>query len=374
MNIMFKLCMIAVMAIGFTFTPEASASSLREHQLCHEVNMPPAKFIQNVKASLAADPSGNRLVTGCNATPLQFMQAINGVPELQAQGFALSNVSQLPDFVKQLEERPFVAACLSGMRGDELVLTCREPRPAKRGEVGYWYGNIMVFAGDCMNTVSYAAATTLGPVEVTGTRWQAPPTRPWSDPFAGQTAGEQCPFEGARLTGVHVFAQEALNTPCAQQYVIDRSRYTSGRGTVGSWVKSGNEDVFSLKCGRAMHDAANAGKIGWSRNAHRVELNLVHNGQSQLVFAGTVTGNILAAADENSAMLLTPDKKFVDVPPQLTTGVLVWSFPDGGMASPTESGAGMDISRLQRSEGCRPKVKVASAIEGSMGSGYAYDE
>ena len=374
MNIMFKLCMIAVMAISFTFTPEASASD-RNAQIMRERNVQPSVLADRIERECKQGGviNANCKPTGSNATVGQMVDSINSNPERRE---LVASAGDLPRFLRGLRKGPFnEAQCLAGMNGAELAAYCRNVRAPHPGEAGWWHGDLFVLAGDCLNARVGFYVPTMPDVVATGTRWKAPPTSQWNDPFAGQTAGEQCPLDGARLTGVHVFAQEALNTPCARQFVHDRSRNTSGRGTVGSWVQNGNEDVFSLKCGAAMHAAANAGKIGWSQEARRVELNLVHNGQSQLVFAGTVTGNILASADENSALLLTPDKMFVDVPPELTTGVLVWSFPDGGMASPTESGAGMNISRLQRTEGCRPKVKVASAIEGTTsGSGYAYDD
>lgn len=367
MNTMLKLFLIAVMAMGFT--AEASASD-RSTQLMRERNVPPSVLAARVEACLNEDATGMHCrPEGSNATPAQYMAAINANPEGKV---LVRNVGDLPKFLRGLKSGPFTGEqCLAGMNGTELAAYCRNLRAPHAGEVAWWHGDTFVLAGDCLNARVGYKATLLGTVQVTGTTWQGPATSRRFVPFEGVDRGQQCSDAKVRLTGIHVYAQEAYNTDCAQRFVHNPGNYTAGRGTIGSYVSNGREDVFSLQCGAGLHQAQMAGQIQFSTTQRPVELLLVRDGNAKAIFTGTVRGNILAGATENDELLLTEDKLFVDVPDQFREGFLVWNFPGGGMISPTESGAGMDIRRLETSQGCHRKVKVASAIEGQMAAPVA---
>ncbi len=363
MNMATKMVLIAVMAIGFTFTgTEASASGAREHQLCHVVNMPHSLFTQRVKESLTADPSGNRLVEGCNATPAQFMHGVNEVPALKESGFVLTSVGQFAEFVQRLEERPFVGnACLAGMNGRELVVTCKRERPAKQGEVGYYHGNIMVFAGDCMNTVSYVAATTLGAVEVVGQKMSDPKPARAIAVRRGAVSESGCGNNNRYLT-IRIYDAAAASNTCAVSRMhpaTDMRPALTGKGRVGSYVLNGTEQEFSRMCGEELYGLANAGKIGWSAQQQPVEVVVLVGNQEYPVFTGTVQGASLVGADEKSnALIVNGDT--IRIPDIYDKGIVVAHFPNGSLRSVTESGIGADLSQM--TTGCRRNV--FTAIEG----------
>lgn len=360
----------------------SAANTDRSAQMMREANVPPAVLADRIERECVRGGAvdGSCKPSGANTTVDGFVAAINANPQGKRW---VASAQELPKFLRALKRGPFIGQlCLSGVHPDgQVAAYCRAERGAHPGEGAWWMGEHLVLAEDCLNSVVTYRPTPLPPVTVTGTRWLPRSLGQYTDPYATETDENSCPLKGSRLTGIHVFAQEALNTPCAQRYVINPANYTEGSGRVGGWVHTGDEEVFSRRCGAEMHQAAAAGQIPWARSAHRVQLvNVTPTGEKVLIFEGTVRGgNILDPADENSALLLTGDHKFVDVPKEIQTGSLVWFFPEGGMASPTETGVGMDADRLVPSEGCQPRVKIASAIEGSLpptrrDSGYAYGD
>jgi hypothetical protein len=356
-KLLFTLALV-VMTIA---TPALAANTNRSAQIAHERDIPIKVAADRMEACLREDPAGTRCKPkGFNVSPAQFLEMIQANPELP-ENRKPQSLQELSAFLKRLHPIPFSEPlCLAGREEDgQVVTSCHDLRgPRTPKEVVWADGNTPVLAGDCLNGVVA--------VVVKGTKWQpyAAEAAPTDHSNAAASRQQQCPVDGARMTTVFVYQAETLATPCAREYVIDKSRYSSGAGKVGAYEVTGSENVFSLQCGREMRDLVKAGQVHFSTTPRRVQLSNVIGDQAFPIFRGTATGNVLTAADENSALLLVEDGSAVHIPPEIQDGFLVWTFPDGGMASPTNTGLGIDVHRLRPSKGCNIPRLVGHAIEG----------
>ncbi len=119
----------------------------------------PARLAQRIRESLNTNSSGNKIVQGANATPKDFLKAI------QNAGGTVDGVGALPEYLESLIERDMpqselllsrmkLARAKSGAKMYTLDIEKGYAREASNGERG-WYDantNLLILAGDCLNS------------------------------------------------------------------------------------------------------------------------------------------------------------------------------------------------------------------------------
>lgn len=367
MNMAKLMLTLAVMAIA-SFDVLASD---RDAQLMREKNVDASVLADRVEACLRTDPSGTVCKpAGSNATVADYVTSIHGH---QSGAFKHVTPQSLPGFLRGLTAYtlpPTLSMCLSGMRGNQVVTTCQNERLPHKGEIGWYKDNVLVLAGDCMNSV-VVSTKSLEQVNVRDRTYKAQ-TRTRTDPFASRrTTVAGCDMEGERWFGIIVFEAAAARHECAVRTMLPfggRLGEQEGGGNGGSYH---DPDRFSRTCGAPLRADWKAGSLSLSSTAHRFEV-VVENGEREdVLFTGTVTGNIITAT--SNPELLHESKKLIFLPEEYETGDLVVRYLDPDrLRTPTASGTGERVENIKR--GCKVGAFHAIDADGSSAGDVAYDD
>jgi len=160
-----KLLTLLALALALTLGCGAVAeASPIGHRFCEQPLTSPEALAAKLDQSLAIDPTGNRALEGCRATPLDFLQA------WENEETGVTQVSELPALVRrfvEVETQPGLvipSACIR-QDGNGVITKC-EQRQRHANEKVYGINGAALLMGDCVNPINLlleAVVVTLSP-------------------------------------------------------------------------------------------------------------------------------------------------------------------------------------------------------------------
>jgi hypothetical protein len=336
-----KLMMVLFAIALWVVAAVPSFAADRSAQIAHERNMEVSALADAIEA--CGDNSCRP--RGLNTDAEGFLHAV----QQHASGsYKELTLDELPDFLRSLEKRalpPNEDLCLAGMRGEQVITTCKERRKPHPGEWGWYDGETLVLAGDCLNAVVHFS---LASTEVKATPYQVT-TRERTDPFASRrqtVAG--CDMEGERWFGVIVFEPKAAEHECAVRTMLPYGGLMGAREGGGNSGTYHDANRFSRTCGTALRTEWRAGKLALSSTPHDFEVFVERpGGKEDLLFVGTVTGNVITAPKEHRG-LIHESGNLLFLPDEYQDGTLVVRYlnPDE-LRTPTASGTGERVENIK---------------------------
>lgn len=168
-------------------------------------------------------------------------------------------------------------------------------------------------------------------------------------PFANAST-HSCPLaDGARYLAFRNYVPEAMESQCVRRFAMPRD------GHLGAPPKDGNlrqtaygdyNNSFSTQCGRELHE-------NYQLGAKVIELKVFAVADStstevEIIFEGTLQGDRLIGADENSKSLVESDGQALLIPDHIDDSMYIAADYQGGIAAPTVSGNGHEFGKFRR--------------------------